>query len=53
MANMPSDAWLEAPRPRKVAPELKALLVALRQALYIIADALGDYAGLERRPKAG
>lgn len=33
-------------------PRLRLLIIALRQALYIVADALGEYAGLDKRVKA-
>lgn len=34
-------------------PKLRILLIAIRQACYIIADAIGEYLGLDPRVKRG
>lgn len=37
------------PVPVVINPRLRVLLLAVRQALYIVADALGDYCGQPKR----
>ena len=51
MTTMPTAAWVKAEN-KPLDPRTRALVLALRRALLIVVDALGEYAGLEARAKA-